>query len=190
MTPSAPLSCQLAGLELGDIVTMPPARSLTVRAVAAFAAPTASLDGFALLGECELLVASPVGVSHEHQVFLPVGTLAAAKGARLLLEGVASYWAPHLPSLTGAMGELPFRLIEVPGYTEPWILVYRGPEVLVFMRSYEIDEHGLQVLTMPRRSGADLVEIRRHAATVQPLPNQVPAPAAVPAAEPAHVGRR
>jgi hypothetical protein len=119
-------------------------------------------------------------------VYLPVGSLSAAKGARLLIEGVASYWAPHLPSLTGAMGELPFRLIEVPGHTEPWIIVYRGPEVLVYLRSYELDDHGLQVLTMPRRVGDDLIEIRRHAATVQPLPNQIPAARPVPAHEPAH----
>lgn len=159
---------------------------MTVRAVAEFPSPAAEITGFALLGECELLLAVPSSSAHAHHVYLPVGSLSAAKGARLLIEGVAAYWAPHLPSLTGAMGELPFRLIEVPGHTEPWVIVYRGPEVLVFMRSYELDDHGLRVLTMPRRTSEDVIEIRRHAATVQPLPTQIPTPRPAPAHEPVH----
>jgi hypothetical protein len=177
--------CSLHGLELGDIVTIPPTPSLTVRALAHFKREALSLSGFVILGECEMLIATPAREKHEHYIYLPIGTLSSAKGAALLTEGVASYWAPHLPSLTGAMGELPFRVIEVPGHTEPWVIVYRGPEVIVFMRTNELIEQSLSVLTMPRRSTADTIEIRRHAAIIQPLPASTPV--VVPEREPARI---
>ena len=172
----------LAGLELGDVVTLPDGRSLSIRALAAFSEPQMTVGGFVILGECESMLTTPSRQGLPHLEYLPVGTLSAAKGARVMLEGVASYWAPHLPSYVDAMGELPFRLLEVPGHSDPWILVYRGPEVLVFMRSRESDLGQLGVLHMPRRVGADEVQIRRHAATI--MPSYVPAPSQIPARQP------
>ena len=181
----------LGSAHLGDVLRTPDGRSLTIRAVAAFPNPVLTMGGFVLLGECELLVAAPSRSSIPHTMYLPVSELpAVARRARVVVEGVLSYWAPHLPSMSGAMGELPFRVLDVPGSSDPWVVVYRGPEMIVFVPSGQLAADQLHVLRMPRRADVDGFEVVRHVAIVTPVPTHMPspvpaAPAAVPVAVPA-----
>ena len=179
----------LGECSLGDVVGLPDGRSLTVRSIAVFEAAVSTMAGFVVLGECEYLVAAPSRQSLPHSVYLPVGDLRAAKGAHAVIEGACAYWAPHLPALHGAMGELMFRVLDVPGSVDPWVVVHRGPEVLVFVRTGEMDVNRLRVTYMPRPQGHDPVEVVRHAATVIPVPtpHSAPAPQEVPQQVPAAV---
>ena len=168
---------------LGDVIGLPDGRTLTVRSIALLERAVATLAGFVILGECEYLVGAPATNRSPHTVYLPVGSLAAARGGHVVVEGAVAYWAPHLPALAGAMGELTFRVLDVPGSLDPWIVIHRGPETLVFVRTGEIDAGAFRITRMPRPHGADVIEVVRHAAVVTPLPHQVPAPQ-VPVAEP------
>lgn len=175
----------LGAAQLGDVVLFSDGRSLTVRAVVVLPSPVASMAGFVILGECEMLISAPSRGSAPHVAYLPVAHLpAAARSARVAYEGVLSYWAPHLPAFAQAMGELPFRVLDVAGSAEPWVIVYRGPELVVFVPSGELDTEQLRVLRMPRRMGEDPVQVVRHAAVVEPLHTPMPQPA--PVGSPVH----
>jgi hypothetical protein len=179
----------LGSAQLGDVLKLPDGRSLTVRAVAAFPSPVQTMGGFVILGECDVLVSAPSRRAVPHVVYLPLSELpAAARHAKVIVEGVLSYWAPHLPSMQGAMGELPFRVLEVNGSADPWVVVYRGPELVVFVPGPQLDGSQLHVLRMPRRLGDDGFEVVRHVAIVEPVPTQVPT--AVPKQTPVAVPTR
>lgn len=176
--------------QLGDVLQMPDGRALTIRAVAAFPSPVSTMAGFVLLGECEMLVSAPSRRAVPHTVYLPVSELpAVAQRARVAVEGVLSYWAPHLPSLKGAMGELPFRVLDVPGSVDPWVVVYRGPEMIVFVPGGQLDAEQLKVLRMPRQHGDEQYDVVRHVAILEPVPVHIPVavPVAVPVGEPVSV---
>lgn len=176
----------LGECSLGDVVGLPDGRALTVRSIALLQQAQASMAGFVILGECEQLVSAPSRAGIPHNIYLPVGSLSKVRGAQVVAEGACAYWAPHLPAHASAMGELLFRVIDVAGSVEPWVIVYRGPEVLVFMPTSPIDGGAFHVTRMPRAHGLDNFEVVRHAATVQPLPHAAPAqPAQVPASVPA-----
>lgn len=178
----------LGEAKLGDVLKLPDGRSLTVRAVAAFPSPVLTMGGFVILGECEVLVSAPSRRTVPHVVYLPLAELpAAARTAKVTVEGVLSYWAPHLPSMQGAMGELPFRVLEVSGSPDPWVVVYRGPELVVFVPGPQLNGSQLHVLRMPRRHGDDGFEVVRHVAIVEPVatPTPAPAPQRTPVAVPA-----
>jgi len=160
---------------LGDVIRIPDGRSLTIRALAAFPDPVLTMGGFVILGECELLIAAPSRTSIPHTIYLPVSELPnLAQRATVIIEGVLSYWAPHLPSMRGAMGELPFRVLDVPGSSDPWVILYRGPEMIVFVPSGQISSDTLQVLRMPHRVDEDGFEVVRHVAIVSPIPTHQP----------------
>jgi hypothetical protein len=160
---------------LGDVVKIPDGRALTVRSVAAFPSPALTMSGFVILGECDVLVSAPSRKALSHVIYQPIGQLpSTAMGAKILIEGVISYWAPHLPSMQGAMGELPFRVLEVNGSPDPWVVVYRGPELVVFIPGPKIEGDQLHVLRMPRRNDQDEFEVVRHVAIVEPSRVEIP----------------
>jgi hypothetical protein len=97
-----------------------------------------------------------------------------------------NYWAPHLPALSGAMGELLYRVVAIRGSVDPIVIVYRGPEVIVFIRAAYANQDDLKVLYMRRDVDND-VELDRHVGLVAPVRRGAdeevlaPAPIAVPA---------
>jgi hypothetical protein len=164
----------LADIALGDVVTLPDTRSLTVRSVVQLAVPVGSMTGFVLLGEMEMLLSIPPSQADPLGVFLPVMKFPVPETqTRVAAEGAARYWAPHLPAIAGAMGEILFRVLEVRGAVDPIVVVYRGPDVVVFMRTGHLDAHTLRILRMQRPVG-DEQSVDRYAATVQQVPHLVP----------------
>lgn len=174
----------LSGLALGDIVTLPPARSLSVRVSVDLPDNDLSLSGFVALGELELLLMSPCDSRGDLIVLEPVDYLPPqASSARVLAEGAAAYWAPHLSAHAGGMGEVYYRLLMPRGQVTPMVLMYRGPELVVFVHVGTESPESVQVLRMPR-SAQDATTVSRVAAVVDPLnvplPSRAPTPQRTP----------
>jgi hypothetical protein len=157
----------LAGIELGDVIVLPDGRAMTARAKVSLPEPVGSMSGFVIGGELEALLSLPTMAESPVLLYVPIDYLpeAAAK-ARTVYEGAMRYWAPHLPALTGAMGELLYRVVAVRGSIDPIVIVYRGPEVIVFIRASYVDPRDLRVMRM-RRDVANDMEMERHAAVVR-----------------------
>lgn len=156
----------LQAVELGDVVVLPDGRAMTVRGRVGLPTPVGSMSGFLIGGELEVLLSLPTLIESPIAVYVPIDYLpeSAAK-ARTVYEGAMRYWAPHLPALTGAMGELLYRVVAVRGSVDPIVIVYRGPEVIVFIRASYADGRDLRVLYM-RRDVDNAVDLDRHAASV------------------------
>jgi hypothetical protein len=181
-TPNLPL----ASIELGDIVVLPDGRAMTARSRVTLPRPVGSMAGFVIAGELEVLLSSPASVSEPVGVYTPINYLpAAAQFCRTAVEGAARYWAPHLPALGGAMGEIIYRVIEIRGQVDPAVIVYRGEELTVFIKATIAQPGDLQVMYMPR-SDANEVAVTRHSGTVEPAFDPV-APMQRPAVAPQSV---
>lgn len=167
------IDAPLSELALGDVITVGSGRTYSVRAVASWAAPVADLTGFVLLGELELLLGVP-GSGRPVDVFLPVERFPSDRGeARSAAEGAVRYWAPHLPAMSDAMGELLWRMVLVRGRVDPMFVLYRGDESIVFVRSFEASADHLHTLRMSR--GQDETAVSRVSGEVVPVPSYVPA---------------
>jgi hypothetical protein len=164
----------LADIALGDVVCLPDSRSLTVRSVVQLAVPVGSMSGFVLLGELEMLLSVPTSDADPLGVYLPVERFPVPEDyTRVAAEGAARYWAPHLPAVAGAMGEILFRVLEVRGAVDPIVVVYRGPDVVVFIRTGHMSSNVLRILRMQRPIGEEQT-VDRYAASVQQAPHLVP----------------
>lgn len=181
--PWAGMKLALDHLALGDIVVLPDTRGLTVRARVDLPSPVGSMRSFLIAGELEVLLSLPPSDTAPVLVYAPIDYLPeAAANARVVFEGVTNYWAPHLPAISGAMGELLYRVVEVRGAVDPIVIVYRGPEVIVFIRaSYAADEDFKVLFT--RRDVDTEADVDRHTGVVTPLHITAPSKIETPARE-------
>jgi hypothetical protein len=181
MRPELPLDevpPPLADVALGDVIVVPDGRSLTVRAKVPLPIPVGSMAGFVICGDMEMLLSTPSFNDAPVTVYQPLGHLPpAARNGRSVCEGAAAYWAPHLPAIGGAMGEILWRVVEVRGSVDPIVIVYRGNEVTVFVRTGEVWGSQLEVLYMRRDIDNDLT-VARHSSVV--IPARLPIPSEVP----------
>jgi hypothetical protein len=172
----------LGALALGDVLVLPDGRAMTIRAQVDLPFPAGSMAAFTILGEMDALLSTPASANQPLVVYVPIDYLPeAAANARVVAEGATNYWAPHLPALQGAMGEVLYRVVLVRGSVDPIVIVYRGPEVIVFIRAALADPATLGVLRM-ERADTSAIEVARHAARVTTQP-------AVPAAQPARIAQ-
>lgn len=156
----------LANVELGDVVVLPDGRAMTARAKVSLPAPVGSMSGFIIGGELEALLSVPTMVESPVTLYVPIDYLPeSAARARTVYEGAMRYWAPHLPALSGAMGELLYRVVALRGSVDPIVIVYRGPEVVVFIKASYVDPRDLRVMYM-RRDVDNELQLDRHAAVV------------------------
>lgn len=175
LTVAAVDNTPLAGLALGDIITLPDGRDLTVRSLVSLTQPVGSMAGFVLLGELELLLSIPSLLGAPDGVYLPIERFPVpTSNTRCASEGAARYWAPHLPALGQAMGEIYYRVIEVRGSIDPVVVIYRGPEAVVFVRTGYTFDGELRITALRRDPSNENVDVDRHAADVV----VAPAPAA------------
>lgn len=175
MTSPAPI----ARRSLGDIVVLPPDKHHTIRATVNLPYPAGSMAGFVILGEMNCLLSVPSEMSAPIEIYDRTDHLpASAQTSRIVVEGAMNYWAPHLPALQRAMGEVLYRVILVRGQIQPIVIVYRGPEVIVFQRSAVIDPSTVSIIEM-RRESTDHILVTRHSAVVT-TPVRVPSPAKAP----------
>lgn len=177
-------------VHLGDVVCLPDGRHMTVRAKVELPMPLGSMSGFLVCGELEALLSMPPSGSSLALLYQPVDMLPReARQARAVFSGACSYWAPHLPAQRQAMGELLYKVAEVPGSVDPLVIVWRGPEAVMFVRTESFSADSLSVLYMPRDNEDTSQVVWRTSTVRQPslVPDvvPVPAPAAVPQPVPA-----
>lgn len=182
MVPLETTSDPLASLALGDIVVLPPSQSLTVRAAVSLPDNELSLAAFVAAGDLEVLLMSSTDPREPLLVLQPVDYLPPqASTARVLAEGAAAFWAPHLVSHAGGMGELYYRVLVLRGQLTPMVLLYRGPELVVFVHVGSEPVESVRALRMPRGE-QQASTVSRVAAVVEPL--NVPLPTRAPARVP------
>jgi hypothetical protein len=173
-------STPIAQLALGDIVSLPEGRDLTVRSRVTLTNPVGSMAGFVLLGEMELVLAIPSVYSAPVGVYLPVERFPVpSTHTRCASEGAARYWAPHLPAIGQAMGEIYYRVFEVRGSVDPVVVIYRGPEAVVFVRTGYTWDADLRITSLARDPRNEDIAVDRHAAEVTVTPARAPATADV-----------
>jgi hypothetical protein len=162
-----------SGPALGDIITLPDGRSFSVRMFTYLPENDLALTSLCLLGDLEVLLA-PAVHSGNADLLLPVETLPpGAATARPLCEGAAAFWAPHLPAIGGAMGEVLFRVMLLRSSFSPLVVIDRGGDHVFFLKVGEVALASLRSLRMPK-SNMDNVQVSRFAAVVDPAPALMP----------------
>jgi hypothetical protein len=171
-------------IQLGDIVVLPDGRGLTTRAKVELPGSVGSMAGFVIAGEMEVLLSNPPSSASPVNVYVPINYFPFDQATcREAYRGVTRYWAPHLPALGGAMSEIRYRVVEVPGSVDPVVLVYRGQELIVFIRSSMAWSKDVNILHMDRPQNNE-AHITRYSSTVdQPAPVPMPTPVEVPERE-------
>ena len=165
----------LAYVALGDLVALPDGRRLSVRSRVSLPLPEGSMAGFVICGELEVLLSMPAQHGAPFGVYIPIPYLPeSASDAKVVFEGVTSYWAPHLPSSSGAMGELAWRVLRVRNALDPLVAVYRGSELVVFVKASEASGGDLSVRYMPRPGEQDAPVVRHSALIGAPAPTLQP----------------
>ncbi len=167
----------LKDMRLGDIVTLPDERSLTVRARTIMPNSVGTMAGFMVLGELDAILTTPARNGEFIGYYVPASspTFDLEAPARQRAEGALRYWAPHLPPVASAMGELLYRVVEVHGAIDPHIVVYRSKEPIFFVRAAAIDPQHMQ--TSPLVGAENDSVIDRQSWTVIPrqiAPNYLP----------------
>ena len=164
------MSYPLSDVLLGDVIVLSDGREATVRARVTFQEPAGSMSGFLITGEFETLLSLPLRAQDPLLMYSPIDYMPdkVAEG-RIAYEGAMNYWSPHLPALQGAMGEVLYRVVLLRGEVDPAVVIYRGREIIVFLRSSTTSLDGVSVLKMQR--GVDnQVVVTRHSAVVLPSP--------------------
>ncbi|MCP4792046.1 MAG: hypothetical protein GY882_01720 [Actinomycetia bacterium] len=180
-------------LELGDIVAIPGGRLLMARSKVTLPAAAGTMGGFILCGEFEALLSIPATPGDRVALYAPVAELpVGADEVTIHSEGAANYWSPHLPSVQGAMGEVLWRVLTVRGSIDPVVVVWRGPEVVVFVRTDSFDQCELDVL-WAHRTVDNQFDVEREAGFVEApvaMPHAIPAPQRERVGEPVRVPQR
>lgn len=192
MTPTTVDIVPLAATALGDIITLPDGRSLTARSRVSLPSPCGTMSGFIVAGELDVLLSLPPSVHSPINVYVPTPRLPVPESrCRTIWKGATRYWAPHAPAVGGAMGELYYRVLEVRGQVDPIVLIYRGNEMIVFIKASFAYPQDLSVQLMDR--GVDNeTAVQRYAAVVREdatplIPAPVRQPQRVPASQPQRV---
>jgi hypothetical protein len=175
----------LRTIALGDVITLPDGDSLVASARVELPTTLGSMAGFIVAGELEVLLSLPATdgqsmLTYSRHPRIPENT------HRVLAEGLMNYWAPHLPPIQGAMGEIRYRLVSLRGSIHPVVIIYRGTEVVVFIHSGHVNTTDLEVTSMHRGDTTDIDIVRTTAKVVARVPVTVyePAYAGQPAASP------
>lgn len=139
----------LGNLRLGDIVVLPDGTSTTARGKTVFEIPVGTMAGFIICGELKVLLGSPNTEEAPVNIYVSIDQFPSALNrARVAAEGAMRYWAPHLPSLGGAMGELTYRVLQIRGSSDPVVIIYRGDEAIVFIRATQVNRKDLRIFPM------------------------------------------
>jgi len=165
----------LSDLRLGDILTLPDSRSFSVRMLAPLPENALRIESLIVLGDLELLLAPDrSGCVH---VLLPTESLPpGASTAKRLCDGASTFWAPHLPAVGGAMGEILFRVLLLRNVFAPLVVLDRSGEHVFFLRIGEVDARSLAAMRMPVSTLSE-TPVARFAAVVDQVPVKVLDPA-------------
>lgn len=190
---------QIQHLDLGDIVKLPDGRELTIRACERALNPSVgTMRGWLLAGEIgpqATLLSIPTAPHDPVVVYTPLADIPPhARAARCMAEGVVSYWAPHLPNISGAMGELAYKVCSLRAAPDPMVLVWRGRELVVFVKSAITTAEELRCWFLGRNPTETEREVTRFGSVVRQPGHARPTSPATPAQQPSRIpflpGRR
>lgn len=158
----------IVDLALGDMLITPEGRTNSVRMLAVFPETGSRVrrtGGFVILGDFDSVLVS-TGSSKSLTAYIPIETVPPqVAGSDLLAEGMAGFLAPHLPADASALEPVSWRAYRLAGKLEPLIVVYRGPQILVFLPATCYNISDIDVLKLPR-TGSRLDPVNRHAVLV------------------------
>lgn len=106
---------------------------------------------FCVLGDVErVLLGNDAG---DVVAYVPIDQLPAriASGS-VLAEGRAGFLAAHAPHSGDALDVMPWRVLQLIGHLHPLLLLYRGPQLLVFLPVGALADGGLRVIRLPRNA--------------------------------------
>lgn len=158
----------LSDLRLGDILTLSDGRSFSVRMLAPLPENALRIEALVVLGDLEMLLAP----DRSGQVHVMVPTESLPPGvatAKRLCDGASTFWAPHLPAVGGAMGEILFRVLLLRTVFAPLVVLDRSGEHVFFLRIGEVGGSSLSATRMPA-SALSSAPVARFAAVVDPVP--------------------
>jgi hypothetical protein len=156
-------------VKLGDILVRG-GGDVTVRGRVSLPLPVGTMAGFLITGEFDCLLSLPSRPEDPLLSYDPIDYIPEdVENGRIEYAGAFNYWAPHLPAIQSAMGELTYRVVSVRGSVDPAVVVYRGNEVIVFTKSSKASLDTLSILRM-ERGVDDQAPVVRHSATVIPTP--------------------
>lgn len=162
----------LTSLELGDLIGLPDGRELTVRAVERrLPVPVSAMAGWILGGEVGpscVLMSVPAHPAGEVGLYMPLMEVpSSARSSRVVVEGAVSYFAPHLPNVSGAMGELGYKVCALRGSGEPMVLLWRSDELVVFVKSASATPDRLRYAFLSRDRSMSEADVARYSALVK-----------------------
>ena len=153
-------------VELGDILSLPDGRAVTARGRAMLPEPVGPLAGFVVVGELEGVLGIPAHPRGSLLVYQQVkGLPVPLERWRTACEGALRYFPPHLPGVPTALGELIYRVVEIRGWVDPVICLWRGSELVLFARAHTINPHEVRVLHAARPAEQEQ-EVARYAAVI------------------------
>lgn len=159
---------RLNTLRLGDLVVTPDQTPQTIRGIVILPKVAGFMEGFTVMGELNtLLVFEKDGNEH---VRVYRATTFKPHSAVTLYEGATSYWAPNLPPVGGAMGELLFRILLKKGSPDLTIIIYRNNESITFVPCDYFSINTLKLLKLPK-SSEDNLRSSRFSSIVDPPTN-------------------
>ncbi len=144
------------------MLTLPDGSCLSVRMSASLTDNRFDASHMLVLGdlECVLLVA----VSDVH-LLLPVASPPPGfSSSKLLLSGVATFWAAHIPASSGAAAEVGFELRMFRTSLSPLVVIARGVARTIFVVAGKASTSAVRVSRMPAFRGE--VDDRRFAGAV------------------------
>ena len=170
---------------LGDVIALPDGRKGVVRsAVRRLGVSVPPMAGFVLVGEISpsaALLSIPSSEMENVIVYAAQSSVPPhARNASVVTEGVASYFPPHVVGFSGAMSEIAYKVAKVPGQLEPLVLMWRGPELIVFVKSFEASPDRFIVKQLAKNSQATEHSVDRVTSTITA---PVGAPSVVPVRE-------
>ena len=167
-------------LAIGDMVTTPEGRTASVRLLAMFPDGISrpwQTGGFVILGNFDAVMVTS-RYTTAITAYIPIESVPThIASSALLAEGTAGFLAPHLPSDASALEPISWRAYRMVGRFEPLLVVYRGPQILVFLPATNFDTNDITVVHLPK-SGSNVKPATRHtvlvdlpAAPVESLPS-------------------
>jgi hypothetical protein len=138
-------------LHLGDMVHLPGEGPLAVRMLAAYDEDQKQQRLFCVLGDGERIL---FGAGRGDVIaYVPIDQLPPRLASgKVIAEGRAGYLAAHVPNSSDALDVMPWRVLRLSGHLHPILMLYRGPQLLVFLPVGAVDIAELKTVHLPRSS--------------------------------------
>jgi hypothetical protein len=136
-------------LRLGDMVQLPAEGPLAVRGLSAYDDQSGRSSVFAILGDVDRVL---LGRDRDQvTAYVPIDQLPPRLvNGQVVAEGRCGYLAAHVPGNGDGLDVMAWRVLRLAGHLDPVVLLYRGPQLLVFLPVGRVDPATLRVVRLSR----------------------------------------